>query len=144
MRGGDLSEYAKFTGFFIQFVIILISFWLEKLAARGVRINLYVALNLIILTILPVIYVIYFDTHVLFNCAYILNVCIVWFKLISYHHVLNDVRFHLRKAREVGKISQDKMLKTSDFPSSFGLTSVVVNEVLKYPQNITLKQLLLY
>lgn len=89
-------------------------------------------------------YVYYFDTHVLFNCAYILNVCIVWFKLISYHHVLNDVRFHLRKAREVANLKDDKKLTAENFPTSFGLTKVVVTEVLKYPENITLKQLLLF
>lgn len=70
-----------------------------------------------------------------------LNVCIVWFKLISYHHVLNDVRFHIHKAQAE---KPNKSLTAKDFPSSFGLTTAVINEVLKYPSNITFKQLLLF
>lgn len=98
MKGGRPSDYVMFSGFLIQLTFIVISFFLEHAASKGAKILPYVYLNMIMLTILPVIYVILMNTHVLFNCMYILNVCIVWFKLISYHHVLNDVWHQIAKA----------------------------------------------
>jgi len=107
LKGGDLSDYIMFCGFFIQFTAILISYILEKYAAAGWKVVPFMAINVVFLTVAPVVYIWTMKTHVLFNCIYILNVCIVWFKLISYHHVLNDVRYHIFQARKFSKKTEN-------------------------------------
>ena len=143
-RGGIRWMHLEpFLGGWIQMASIVISYALEKLRGKDgvsarVHLNL-IYLNLTLLLILPVAFVWYFDTNPLFNVLYILNVCIVWLKLVSYHHVWNDVRFHLEKARAMSK---KESLRVEDLPEEFGLTKSVAEQVLQYPENISFWRLI--
>jgi hypothetical protein len=97
--------------------------------------------NLALLLILPVLYVLYWNTHPLFNGLYIFNVCVVWLKLISYHQVYSDVRYHIKKAK---KLTGKKNVSLEDLPEHFGLPKQVSQDVLKYPNNLTLKQMCVF
>ena len=140
--GGKLEDYSMFLGGFVQIGCILASYFIEVAMSRGLPYEKGKWLiwgNIAILMTLPVAFVIWMNTHPLFNSMYIFNVCIVWFKLISWHHVWNDVRHHLKIANE-----RVKHLTEKNFPKDFGFTHQTILDVLEYPRNLSLWHLFFF
>jgi len=137
----------------------LISFLTEKIFGSNPSIPrsilfIIVFANMTYILTFPVLYIRWYSLNPLACSFYLMFACIWFFKFLSYHHIWHDVRYHVIKANKIQEVENSKSksdvsdIKTqkshrkkasiskSELGDKLDLPGDLVDEVLKYPNNI--------
>jgi diacylglycerol O-acyltransferase 1 len=151
----------------LQFLITapFISYLIEKFLGANRRVPRIVVFAAIIVNMLYVlIYPVWrghqFQFHPILRLLYMLSASTWLLKLLSYHHIWHDVRYHLvqiekekqifqkekskGKKKEKKKVSDEEYDTDDELADRLNMPHPILKSVHKYPSNISIKDMLIF